>query len=192
MSSQGKHPTARTGAGSIEGESDTSGKDASEDAKSGEITESQAFDALRNGRRRAALSYLRTNGGSMSVTDLSTSVATEEYGVSPEELSAEQYKRVYTGLYQCHLSRLDELNIIDFDSEENHVQLREEATQLDPFLDSEPDSDSARLELAFSASVGLVVSLGILGVGPVGAVPMGLLAAMTVAALFGLALFQLA
>jgi hypothetical protein len=192
MSSQGKHPTARTGEGSVEGESDTAEKDASEDAKSGEITKSQAFDALRNGRRRAALSSLRTNGGSMSVTDLSTSVATEEYGVSPEELSAEQYKRVYTGLYQCHLGRLDELNIIDFDSEENHVQLREEATQLDPFLDSEPDSDSARLELAFSAVVGLVISLGILGVGPVGAVPMGLLAAMTIAALFGLALFQLA
>lgn len=191
MSSQGKQPTAGTGPGRVEGKSETDGDSSPENATSGGISKNQAFDALRNGRRRATISCLRTNGGSMSVNDLSTWVATEEYDVSAEELSAEQYKRVYTGLYQCHLGRLDDLNIIDFDSEENQVQLREEATQLDPFLDSEPDSDSARLELAFSASVGLVVSLGILGVGPVGAVPMTLLAAMTIAALFGLALFQL-
>lgn len=155
------------------------------------LTKSQAFDALRNSRRRAAIVCLRERGENMSVNELATCVAAEEYDVSPEELSSEQYKRVYTGLYQCHLDRAADLGIVDFDSDENTVRLREEASQLEPFLDDGGKSGSARVEFGVALTVALIISLNSIGVGPFGSIPTSLLATVPIVALLGLALFQL-
>lgn len=155
------------------------------------LSKSEAFDVLRNSRRRAAITCLREHDGAMSVNELATCVATQEYDVSREALSSEQYKRVYTGLYQCHLDRADELGVVDFDADDNIVRLREEATQLDPFLGDDETPGSAVVELGVALTVALVVSLSGVGVGPFGAIPASLLAGLTIVALLGLALFQL-
>lgn len=155
------------------------------------LTKSQAFDALRNSRRRAAIVCLRERGENMSVNELATCVAAEEYDVSPEELSSEQYKRVYTGLYQCHLDRAADLGIVDFDSDDNTVRLREEASQLEPFLDDGDASGSVRVELGVALTVALIISLHSIGVGPFGSISTSLLATVPIVALLGLALFQL-
>lgn len=162
-----------------------------EDQTAEKLTKSQAFDALRNSRRRAAIVCLRERGENMSVNELATCVAAEEYDVSPEDLSSEQYKRVYTGLYQCHLDRAADLGIVDFDSDDNTVRLREEASQLEPFLDDGDASGSARVEFGVALTVALIVSLHSIGVGPFGSIPTSLLATVPIVALLGLALFQL-
>lgn len=154
------------------------------------LSKNQLFDVLRNSRRRTAVACLRDHGGTMSVTELATCVAAEEYDVSTEELSSKQYKRVYTGLYQCHLDRADELGVIDFDAEENTVRLSEEASQLDPYLDDEAPG-STRVEFSTALVVGLIVALSATGVGPFGVLTPNVLAMLTIAALFGLALLQL-
>lgn len=156
-----------------------------------ELMKSQAFDVLRNSRRRAAISCLREHGGTTSVNELATCVAAKEYDVSPEELSSKQYKRVYTGLYQCHLDRAAELGVVDFDSDENTVTLREEASQLEPFLDDGDTPGSVRVELGVALTIALIISLSSVGVGPFGAVPASLLATVPIVALLGLALYQL-
>lgn len=156
-----------------------------------ELTKSQAFDALRNSRRRAAIVCLREHGENMSVNELATRVAAEEYDVAPEELSSEQYKRVYTGLYQCHLDRAADLGIVDFDSNDNTVRLREEAAQLGPYLDDGDAPGSARVELGVAATIALLIALSNVGVGPFGSISPSLLATVPIVALLGLALFQL-
>lgn len=156
-----------------------------------QLSKSEAFDVLRNSRRRAAIVCLREHDGPMSVNELTTCVAAREYDVEPDELSAEQYKRVYTGLYQCHLDRADELGVLDFDAETNTVRLREQATQLEPFLADEQTPGSARIEFGVALAVAAIVTLGGLGVGPFAAVSASALAGVTIAALLGLALFQL-
>lgn len=156
-----------------------------------ELSKNQAFDVLRNSRRRAVISALRRSGGSMSLEELTTSVTAEEYGIPPEELSSDQYKRVYTGLYQCHLGRMEELGVIDFEREDKIIDLREAASDLEPYLDDGANLGSARIELGVASVVAFVVTFGLAGVGPFGAIPLVALAALTVAALFGLALFQL-
>lgn len=155
------------------------------------LSKSEAFDVLRNNRRRTAITCLREQDREMSVTELTTYVAAKEYDVAPEELSSEQYKRVYTGLYQCHLDRAADLGIIEFDSDDNTVRLRDEASQLDPFLENGETPGSARIEFSIGLVVALIVSLSSIGIGPFGAVPASLLAPLTIVALLGLALFQL-
>lgn len=164
---------------------------ASETQSTTTLSKSEAFDVLRNGRRRNAITCLRERDGEMSVTELTTCVAAKEYDEPPEELSSEQYKRVYTGLYQCHLDRADELGVLEFDSDDNTVRLREEASQLDPYLEDSETPGSARVEFGIGLVVALIVSLSSLGVGPFGALSASLLAPLTIATLFGLALFQL-
>jgi hypothetical protein len=156
-----------------------------------ELSQSQAFDVLRNSRRRAAITCLREHDGAMSVNELTKCVAAREYDESPEELSSKQHKRVYTGLYQCHLDRADDLGVIDFDSGDNSVTLRDEASQLRPFLDDEESPGSARVEFSVALTVGLIVTLAGIGVGPFSAISTNLLAGLTIVALVGLALFQL-
>ena len=155
------------------------------------LSKNQAFDVLRNSRRRAAIAELRDRGGSMSVEKLSRRVAADEYGIAPEEVSAEQYKRVYTGLYQCHLGRMEDLGVVDFERDENRVDLLEAASDLERYLDDGRDPEAARIEFGLATAVALVVALGLGGVGPFGAISLSLLAGVTVAALLGLALFQL-
>lgn len=155
------------------------------------LSKSEAFDVLRNSRRRNAITCLRERDEEMSVTELTTCVAAKEYDVAPEELSSEQYKRVYTGLYQCHLDRADELGVVEFDSDDNTVRLRDEAARLDPFLEDPGTPGSARVEFGIGLVVALIVSLSSLGVGPFGVIPASLLAPLTIVTLLGLALFQL-
>ncbi len=155
------------------------------------LSKDQAFDILRNSRRRAIISGLRARGGELSVKELSTYVAAEEYGVPASELTPEQYKRVYTGLYQCHLDRMEELGVIDFDTDTNTVTLHHVASHLEPYLDSETRLASGRLELAVAVMVTSITAIGITGISPLGTIPPASLAVLTIVALLGLALLQI-
>lgn len=155
------------------------------------LSKSDMFDVLRNSRRRVVISCLRTQGGSMSVEELTTQVAADEYDVPAAEVTSKQYKRVYTGLYQCHLRRMEKLGVIDFDTDENVVRLRHAASELEPYLDDVRNPTIARVELGAASVVAVSVALGSVGIGPLGIVSQTALAAITIGALVGLALFQL-
>lgn len=156
-----------------------------------ELSKSEAFDVLRNGRRRAAIACLRQNGGEMSVKELTKCVAAREYDVEPEALTADQYKRVYTGLYQCHLERADDFGVVDFDSEENVVRLREEAAALDPYLEETETDETVRVELAIAAITTLLVGVGAIAAGPLSAIPMTVVVGLPIVSLVALAALQL-
>lgn len=127
----------------------------------------------------------------MSVEELTTQVAADEYGVPATEVTSKQYKRVYTGLYQCHLRRMEELGVIDFDTDENTVRLRHGASELEPYLDDVGSPTIARIELGVASVVAVSVAFGSVGIGPLGFVSQTALAAVTIVALVGLALVQL-
>ncbi len=173
--------------------SETSIEDGSpvDENTSKEFSNDETFDILRNSRRRAVLSCLYTQGRELSVKELSTCVAAEEYGIPASELSPEQYKRVYTGLYQCHLERMQNMGVIDFDKDENIIRLCEVASQFDPYLDTENRLEAVRVELGITVATVAIVTLGVAGIGPIGTVSSPLLATVTIVALLGLALLQL-
>lgn len=155
------------------------------------LSKSESFDVLRNSRRRSAIASLQENGGRMSVRELTKCVAAKEYNVDPEALTADQYKRVYTGLYQCHLERADDFGVVDFDSEENTVELQDRAAALDPYMEGSETDETVRVELAVAAITTLLVALGAVAAGPLSAIPMTAVVGLPILSLVGLSLLQL-
>lgn len=92
------------------------------------------FDLLKNQRRRRVLEYLRTERET-TLSDLAEHVAALENQKEVQQLSSSERKRVYVGLYQCHLPRMDDASVIEFDANRGSVKLNEQAAQLDRYLD---------------------------------------------------------
>jgi DNA-binding transcriptional ArsR family regulator len=99
------------------------------------------FALLKNWRRRAVLAHLDNHGGHSTLSDLAEVLGAKENEVSRRDLSSSARKRVYVGLYQCHLPRLDDVGVVDFDKRSGDVRLRPEADQLLPYVREEGEAD---------------------------------------------------
>lgn len=97
------------------------------------------FDLLKVERRREVLKYLDTNGEETTLSDVAEHIAAKENGIEQGRLSSKQRKRVYVGLYQCHLPKMDDVDVIDFDQARGTIKLRSEAEQLFPYLYLDPE-----------------------------------------------------
>jgi DNA-binding transcriptional ArsR family regulator len=114
-----------------------------EEPRQRRLSQDTVFEALANSRRRAALHYLDDNDGTADIGDLAEHIAAEENGVRIVELDSSQRKRVYIGLYQCHLPKLDEMGIVDFDKHRGTVVLDgEAAAEVFPYLRLDPLAES--------------------------------------------------
>ncbi|WP_336002738.1 DUF7344 domain-containing protein [Halorientalis halophila] len=101
------------------------------DLDAGEI-----HDILRNDRRRLAIKSLREMEAAMSVRDLSEEVATRETGEEPAP--RDKRRSVYVSLHQTHLPKLDELGIVDYDTDSKEVRLRDGAAEITTYMEVVP------------------------------------------------------
>lgn len=97
------------------------------------------FEILKNQRRRYTIKFLNRQEGTVTLSDLAEHVAAEECETTVEALSSAQRKRAYVGLYQCHLPKMDEMGIVDFNSDRGMISLGPNAEQLDPYFDRPDD-----------------------------------------------------
>jgi len=137
------------------------------------LDKGEIFDLLKNSRRRSTIKYLQKHGGSAELKDVAEHIAAEENDTTVRQLSSDQRKRVYIGLYQCHLPKMDKLGIVEYDKNRGTIELQESVTQLLQYI--EPVEEEKRLEWswavpAVAACLVLVVSLGTFGVGPLSVV----------------------
>ena len=96
------------------------------------------FGLLSAKRRRDVLTYLDESGGESTLGDLAEHIAAMENGIEPRQLSSKQRKRVYVALYQAHLPKMDDADVIDYDQARGSIELRPEAEQLLGYLDLDP------------------------------------------------------
>ena len=139
-----------------------------------DLDKGEIFDLLKNSRRRSTIQYLRDNGGSAELKDVAEHIAAEENDTTVRQLSSDQRKRVYIGLYQCHLPKMDKLGVVEYDKNRGTIKLQESVTQLLPYVD--PVEDGREMEWdwtvpAIAACLVVVVSLGTVGVGALSRVP---------------------
>mgnify|MGYP006273651751 CR=1 FL=1 len=73
------------------------------------------FDVLRNQRRRDVLRYLEASSDPIPIGELAEQLAAWENDKSVAELTSSERKRMYVGLYQSHLPKMDDLDVVDFD-----------------------------------------------------------------------------
>jgi len=133
------------------------------------LSKDTLFEILKNRRRREALAYLKLNGGTAKLGEMAEYIAARENGVELGALSSSQRKRVYIGLYQCHLPKLATAGVVDFDKNRGDVALRPQASQLDGYLDDEAGATAsrsahARRDLAIAGGLGASVVASIAGV----------------------------
>lgn len=160
-----------------------------EDLEIGEV-----FELLKNERRRRVITYLKEqDDGVARLNDLAEHIAALENEIDVAQLSSSQRKRVYIGLYQCHLPKMHDFGVVEFQKNRGIITLRD-TTQLDPYLldddaastddRDEPEVDSTpetserglfdptgRTELVAASAVVAVVAVGSIGVGPLAVIP---------------------
>jgi hypothetical protein len=101
----------------------------------------QIFEILKNRRRRDVLKYLKETEQRVSLGEMAEHVAALENDTTVKQISSSQRKRVYVGLYQCHLPKMDDLDIVDFNKNRGIIELGENASQLDPYLEIDQQTD---------------------------------------------------
>jgi DNA-binding transcriptional ArsR family regulator len=94
----------------------------------------QLFEILKNRRRREVLSYLWRHEGACSLGTLAEHIAAKENDTTVKQITSSQRKRVYVGLYQCHLPKMDDMDIVDFEKNRGTVELGRNAHLLVPYL----------------------------------------------------------
>jgi hypothetical protein len=105
------------------------------------LSRDEAFGILENERRRLVLELLQQEGdGTSTLSDLAERIAAVENGIERSAISSDQRKRVYIGLYQRHLPKMDDAGVVDYDQRAGDVALTETGADLYDYLDSDPVS----------------------------------------------------
>jgi len=122
------------------GENDIRMPTTTDDGSSGSIDREQAvsatFKLLSHHRRRVALRYLATQAGTTSVSDVADQIALLE-----GEHTRDRYERICTSLVHSHLPVLADAGVVDYDRDREVIELRDRATDLQPYLDLAADAD---------------------------------------------------
>lgn len=118
------------------------------------------FEILRNARRRLAVQILADEGCPVALADLATAIAALENEKAVDDVAPEERKRVYISLYQCHVSKMDEAGIVEYDDESMDVALTPQGAELAASLRTfaSGGSDATRA-YPLVASVGFALSL---------------------------------
>lgn len=115
-----------------------------DDGRPEQISKSHLFELLSADRRQEVLSYLDANGGAADLGELAEHIASLECDCRVAELSSQQRKRVYVGLYQCHLPKMAEAGVIDYDQDRGDVALNERSARLLQYLYLEEDQSTGQ------------------------------------------------
>ncbi|WP_254547474.1 DUF7344 domain-containing protein [Halomarina pelagica] len=145
---------------------------ATDDAEVEQLSLDTVFEILKNRRRRDILKYLWDHDGSANIGELAEHIAAMENGIEVNALSSAQRKRVYIGLYQCHLPKMDDAEIVDFDKHRGTIELREVADELTPYLTERTTSPASapKGNLYLGLAIGVLVSGATLGAPVLGGV----------------------
>lgn len=106
-----------------------------------QLSKDVIFEVLKNRRRRDVLEYLQSADGPVTLSELAEQIAAWENDVPVSALNSTQRKRVYVALYQTHLPKMDDVGVIDYDSDRGTIELSENADLLRIYLtdDFRPD-----------------------------------------------------
>jgi len=125
---------------------DRSQKDVEGTANDGEtdsrLPKAKLFEILSVHRRQEALRYLDHNGGEATLRDLAEHIASLECDCEVRQLSSKQRKRVYVGLYQCHLPKMADAGVVEYDSDRGNIALNDRSGRLLQYLYFEEESES--------------------------------------------------
>lgn len=106
------------------------------------ISRSEIFEILSNDRRQYVIRFLleKRAGDSVPLGEVVDYVAERENNVSNDELDTVQRKRVYTALRQCHLPKLDDYGVVNYDNLRSEVEVGNGIDEIQQYLDYDPET----------------------------------------------------
>lgn len=104
----------------------------------GRLNETVIFEILSSERRRLAIKFLRESDERVEVNDIAEYIAEQETGESPPPKDSR--KTVYVSLHQTHLPKMDELNIVSYDTDTKEVYLDDSFRDVAVYLEVIPRS----------------------------------------------------
>jgi hypothetical protein len=127
------------------------------------LSKDTIFELLKNQRRRYVLRYLADDPGPARLC--ADRLVVLPGGDPLGALSSDERKRVYVGLYQCHLTKMDDAGVVAFNQDRGLVTLGERASELYEYLDPDRENEGSwsLAYLAFaavSAVLALLVEAG--------------------------------
>jgi hypothetical protein len=150
-------------------EQDTSAQASPDQSPAGDEAEPEAvsrgvvFDILRNRRRRNVLKYLDEQGGNATLGEVSERLAAIENDKPEAQITSQERKRLYVGLYQCHLPRMDDAGAIDFNSDRGVIEASEHMPAfLDPLASDDENKHDRRWPIYYLTIAGLAAGLFVL------------------------------
>lgn len=86
------------------------------------LDEGTVFELLSNSRRRALIRLVDEKEEAITLSEAVKEIAALEENISKEEVSDEARKRIYVSLYQTHLDKLEEDNVLVVDWDEKFIR----------------------------------------------------------------------
>lgn len=161
-------------------ETERSSQEPEADAEEEPVPHGAIFDILRNERRRRVLAYLDEQDGYATLGEMAERLAAIENGKPESQITSQERKRLYVGLYQCHLPRMDDAGAIEFNDDRGVVEAN---SHTESFLEHLPDDDAAGRDSQWPLGY---LAISVLGAGLLGLDAAGVLgAAIRVQLLFG-------
>jgi len=142
MSSSTPHSTTQTDEPQLS-EDDATEAPADESDPAEALSLNVVFDILKNTRRRRVLHLLTEEDGPTTLGDMAERIAAVENDKPRAQLNAQERKRVYVGLYQCHLPRMDDADVIEFDENRGTVEIGSHAPQVYEYLEAATEDDQS-------------------------------------------------
>jgi len=143
----------------------------------------QLFEILKNRRRREVLHYLDRNGGEATLGSLAEYIAAQENDTTVKQITSSQRKRVYVGLYQCHLPKMDDMDIVDFEKNRGTIEVGPNASLLEPYLEpGDGERDRHRIYAGVAATGFLLAVLAAATVGSAATAGISLLTVVAIGA----------
>ncbi|TQQ79328.1 hypothetical protein EGH24_11905 [Halonotius terrestris] len=121
----------------------------------------QVFGVLKNQRRRRVLRMLQDADGQLSLSDLAEQIAAWENDKPIKQITSGERKRVYVGLYQCHLPKMDGMGVINFNKPRGTIELGDNMEIMYRYLDTADEPDEPEWH-RYSMGLSLV---GVAGLG---------------------------
>ncbi|MFD1600091.1 DUF7344 domain-containing protein [Halobellus rarus] len=103
-----------------------------------ELTKDEVFEVLSSSRRRRILYHLHRRGGVADLRTLARDTAVDETG---EPVEDDVVKRFYISLYQTHVPKLEEVGIVEYDSDDKSVSLTDRVEEIARVLNHDVGPD---------------------------------------------------
>ncbi|WP_138004361.1 DUF7344 domain-containing protein [Halalkalirubrum salinum] len=104
-----------------------------------QLSQDTVFDLLSSSRRRFIIRRLKSRSTGIDLQTLAGDLAAQEADIDRDELTAQQRKRIYVSLYQTHIPKLADADVIQYDPDTSVVHPGPKLDSLEAYLTQTDD-----------------------------------------------------